>query len=116
LSFCSYFSFTRLGLNHLFIRVYWVTFGLIIGLSLKILSIFLYLNDTQTDTKSWGEFSKLVGIEALTAVEAQKKENVAIRTKQIEMGLQAARKRGLGEWAVRVAGRSFVRLEELKGA
>jgi hypothetical protein len=62
------------------------------------------------NTKTWGEFFKMVGIEALAAVEAQKKENTSTRTKQIEMGLQAARDMGLGEWAVKVAGRSFVRI------
>jgi hypothetical protein len=58
--------------------------------------------------KTWGEFFKMVGIEALTAVEAQKKENTDTRTKQIEIGLQAAKEQGLGEWAVKVSGRSFV--------
>jgi hypothetical protein len=65
-----------------------------------------------SDTKTWGEFFKMVGIEALTAVEAQKKENIDIRTKQIERGLQAAIDQGLGEWAVKRAGRDFVRVEE----
>jgi hypothetical protein len=65
------------------------------------------------DTKTWGEFFKMVGIEALTAVEAQKKENIDTRTKQIEQGLQAAKELGLGAWTVKVAGRSFVRVEEL---
>ena len=32
LSFQSYYRFSRSGLNHLFIRTYWVTFGLIVGL------------------------------------------------------------------------------------
>ncbi|AFY91581.1 hypothetical protein Cha6605_0281 [Chamaesiphon minutus PCC 6605] len=68
------------------------------------------------DTKTWGEFFKMVGIEALTAVEAQKKENIDIRTKQIERGLQAAIDQGLGEWAVKRAGRDFVRVEELNRA
>ena len=58
----------------------------------------------------------MVGIEALTAVEAQKKENIDIRTQQIERGLQAAKDQGLGEWAVKRAGRDFVRVEELNRA
>jgi hypothetical protein len=66
--------------------------------------------NVDSDTKTWGEFFKMVGIEALTAVEAQKKENIDIRTKQIERGLQAAIDQGLGEWAVKVSGRSFVRV------
>jgi hypothetical protein len=67
--------------------------------------------DSEPDNiKTWGEFFKMVEIEALAAVDAQKKENVAIRTKQIEMGLQAAMERGLGKWRVNVAGRSFVRV------
>jgi hypothetical protein len=52
----------------------------------------------------------MLGIEALTASEAQKKENIDIRTKQIEAGILAAKDKGLGEWAVKVAGRSFVRV------
>ncbi len=30
-------------------------------------------------------------------------------TKQIEQGVQAAKEQGLGDWAVKVAGRSFVK-------
>jgi hypothetical protein len=51
----------------------------------------------------------MLGLEALTATDAQKKENIDTRTQQIEQGLQAAKEQGLGEWAVKVAGRSFVR-------
>lgn len=65
------------------------------------------------DTKTWGEFFKMVGIDALTAVEAQKKENIDVRTQQIERGLQAAIDQGLGEWAVKRAGRDFVRVTPL---
>jgi hypothetical protein len=36
-----------------------------------------------------------------------------IRTQQIELGLQAAIDQELGEWAVKRAGRDFVRVEEL---
>jgi hypothetical protein len=64
-----------------------------------------------SDTKTWGGFFEMVGTEALTATEAQKKENIDIRTKQIERGLQAAIDQGLGEWAVKRAGRDFVRVE-----
>jgi hypothetical protein len=52
----------------------------------------------------------MIGVEALTATEAQKKENIDTRTQQIEQGLQAGKEQGLGEWAVKVAGRSFVRV------
>jgi hypothetical protein len=52
----------------------------------------------------------MVGIDAMTAVEAQKKQDTDTRTKQIERGLQAAIDQGLGEWTVKVAGRSFVRV------
>jgi hypothetical protein len=61
-------------------------------------------------TKTWGEFFKMVSIDALTASDAQKKENIDIRTQQIAQGILAAKERGLGEWAVKVAGRSFVRV------
>jgi hypothetical protein len=60
--------------------------------------------------KTWAAFFKMVGIDALTATEAQKKDNIDIRTKQIEEGLLVAKEHGLGEWAVKVAGRSFVRV------
>ncbi len=53
----------------------------------------------------------MVGIDAMTATEAQKKENIDIRAQQIKEGLLAAREQGLGEWAVKVAGRSFVRVD-----
>jgi hypothetical protein len=51
----------------------------------------------------------MIGMDALTATEAQKKENIDTRTKQIEQGFQFTKEQGLGEWAVKVAGRSFVR-------
>jgi hypothetical protein len=66
--------------------------------------------DKSPSIKSWAEFFKMVGVVALTAGEAQKKENIDTRAKQIEQGFQAARELGLGEWAVKVAGRSFVRM------
>lgn len=56
----------------------------------------------------------MIGMDALTATDAQKKENIDTRTQQIESGLQAAIERGLGEWMAKPAGRSFVRVEELK--
>ena len=51
---------------------------------------------------------------AMTATEAQKKENTDIRTQQIERGLQSAIDQGLGEWAVKRAGRDFVRVDASK--
>jgi hypothetical protein len=66
--------------------------------------------DVDGNTKTWGEFFKMVGIEAMTAVEAQKKQDTETRTKQIEIGLQAAKDQGLGEWAVKRAGRDFIRV------
>jgi hypothetical protein len=68
------------------------------------------MRTVEGDSKTWVDFFKMVGIEALTATEAQKKENINIRTEQIAEGLQAAREKGLGAWAVKVAGRSFVRV------
>lgn len=55
----------------------------------------------------------MVGIDALTASEAQRKENIDIRAQQIARGLQAAKEQGLGEWAVKVAGRSFVGVDNI---
>jgi hypothetical protein len=54
----------------------------------------------------------MVGIEALAAKEAQKTKNIDTRTQQIEQGLQAAKEQGLGDWAVKIAGRSFTKLME----
>jgi hypothetical protein len=65
---------------------------------------------TDDVNKTWFEFFKMVGIDALTATEAQKKDNIDIRTEQIARGIQAAKEQSLGEWAVKVAGRSFVRV------
>jgi hypothetical protein len=69
--------------------------------------------DKDPSIKSWAEFFKMVGMDALTATEAQKKENIDTRTEQIEQGLQAAKEQGLGEWIVKVAGRSFEKLTEV---
>ena len=52
----------------------------------------------------------MFGIEAMAALEAQKKQDTDTRAKQIERGIQAAREQGLGEWAVNKVGRSFVRI------
>lgn len=53
----------------------------------------------------------MVGIEAITASEAQKKQNSDTRTAQTEKGIKAAMDKGLGSWGVKAAGRSFIRLE-----
>lgn len=66
--------------------------------------------DKDPNVKSWAEFFTMIGMDALKATEAQKKENIDIRAKQIEHGIQAAKEQGLGEWTVKVAGRSFVRV------
>jgi hypothetical protein len=61
--------------------------------------------------KTWAGFFEMVGIKALTATEAQRKENNDIRAKQIEQGVQAAREQGFGEWLPGKEGRDFVRVE-----
>ena len=61
--------------------------------------------------KTWVEFFEMVGIKAMTATEAQKKQDTDTRTQQIERGIQAAKDKGLGEWAVNKAGRSFVQVD-----
>ena len=53
----------------------------------------------------------MIEMDALTPREAQAKENTDIRTQQIERGLQLAIDQGLGEWAVKRAGRDFVRVD-----
>ena len=67
--------------------------------------------DADGNTKTWCEFFEMVGVEAMTAVEAQKKPVTDTRTKQIERGVQAAKDQGRGEWIARPAGRSFVRVD-----
>lgn len=62
------------------------------------------------NVKSWAEFFKMIGIDALTASEAQKKENKGTRTEQVEKGIQAAKEQDLGEWKVDKPGRSFSRV------
>jgi hypothetical protein len=52
----------------------------------------------------------MIGVEALKAADAQKDVNTSIRAQQIEHGILAAKEKGLGDWAVQVAGRSFVRV------
>jgi dihydroxyacetone kinase len=66
--------------------------------------------DKDQGVKTWAEFFKMIGMDALTATEAQKKENIDTRTEQIEQGIQAAKEQGLGDWTDKVAGRSFVRV------
>jgi hypothetical protein len=53
--------------------------------------------DADGNTKPWREFFKMIGVEAMSAVEAQKKENADIRTNQVEIGLQAAKEKGFGK-------------------
>ncbi|WP_373538783.1 hypothetical protein [Chamaesiphon sp.] len=60
--------------------------------------------------KTWAEFFEMVGIKPMRANEAQGKETDT-RTKQIEQGIQAAKEQFLGEWAINVVGRSFVRVD-----
>jgi phosphoenolpyruvate synthase/pyruvate phosphate dikinase len=67
---------------------------------------------TDEINKTWAEFFKMVVMDALTATEAQKKDNIDIRTEQIEQGLQTAEEQGLGKWTVKVAGRSFMRVSD----
>jgi hypothetical protein len=52
----------------------------------------------------------MIGMDTITATEAQKKENIDTRTKQIEQGVQAAREQGLGEWTAKRAGRDFLKV------
>jgi hypothetical protein len=69
------------------------------------------VTERDPNTKTWGEFFKMVGIEALTATEAQKKENIDIRTEQIEQGIKVASDKGLGEWVAKRAGREFSKVD-----
>ena len=62
-------------------------------------------------TKTWCGFFEMIGMTALTATEAQKKESIDVRTQQSERGIELAKEQGLGEWAVKRAGREFVRVD-----
>jgi hypothetical protein len=55
----------------------------------------------------------MVGIEAMAATEAQKAVNADTRDKQVELGLQAAKDQGLGEWKVKRSGKDFVRVQSV---
>jgi hypothetical protein len=56
----------------------------------------------------------MVGIKPMKAADAQKAENIDVRTKQITQGLKAAKEQGFGTWAVKVAGRNFEKVSEEK--
>ncbi len=68
--------------------------------------------DKDPNVKSWAAFFGMIGMKALKATDAQKEPNVDTRTQQIEQGLKAAKEQGLGEWAIKRAGRDFVRVGE----
>jgi hypothetical protein len=50
-------------------------------------------------------------MKALSATEAQKKENIEVRDQQIQAGIARAQELGLGTWSAKRAGRSFARIE-----
>ena len=52
----------------------------------------------------------MIEMDALTPREAQRKENIDIRTIEIDSGILKARELGYGEWEVEKAGRSFIRV------
>lgn len=52
----------------------------------------------------------MIGMPALSATDAQKKENIETRQQQIESGILKARELGLGEWKPEKAGRSFIKI------
>jgi hypothetical protein len=64
------------------------------------------------EIKTWGAFFEMVGIKPMKAADAQKAENIDVRTKQITQGLKAAKEQGFGTWVVKVAGRNFERITE----
>lgn len=67
--------------------------------------------ESDPNHKTWGEFFKMLDIDALAAKDAQKVENIERRNKQVEAGIAKARELGLGTWKVDRAARSFVRVE-----
>jgi hypothetical protein len=62
--------------------------------------------------KTWGEYSKLVGMSMMPSNAAQKEENVQLRDRQALEAIAKAKELGLGVWKVSRAGRDFVRVED----
>jgi hypothetical protein len=52
----------------------------------------------------------MIQMDALSATDAQKEENIDIRAKQIEQGILSAKEHGLGGWTYSGKDRSFVRV------
>lgn len=67
---------------------------------------------TDPSRRTWGQFFEMVGIAAMTAGEAQKKENTLLRDKQIAEGIALAQKIGLGVWTATRAGREFTKSDD----
>jgi len=67
--------------------------------------------ESDPNHRTWGEFFKMLDIDALAAKDAQKVENIERRNEQVEAGIAKARELGLGTWKVDRAARSFVRVE-----
>ena len=67
--------------------------------------------ESDPNHKTWGEFFKMLDIDALAAKDAQKVENIERRNEQVEAGIAKARELGVGIWKVDRAARSFVRVE-----
>jgi len=53
----------------------------------------------------------MVGMTAMPANEAQKKENIILRDKQVEEGILKAEQMGLGVWTAPRPGREFIKVE-----
>ncbi len=51
-------------------------------------------------------------MESLPAKDAQRKENIVLRDKQVEEGVTMAEQMGLGVWKVSRPGREFVRCDD----
>jgi hypothetical protein len=67
----------------------------------------------EANRKTWGEYSKLVGMSMMPSNAAQKEENVQLRDRQALEAIAKAKELGLGVWRVSRAGREFVRVEEV---
>jgi len=62
--------------------------------------------------RTWGQFFEMVGMTAMTAGEAQKKENTPLRDKQITEGIAKAQEMGFGVWTAPRPGREFIKVED----
>ncbi len=80
-------------------------------LDARSIAIVTPTTDKDPNTKSWVKFFEMIGMDALKANEARLTVNSDTRNKQATEGILAAKEQGLGDWVVKLAGQSFVRVD-----